>query len=203
MLMEMPSNPLYTIDDPSDCLSHNSKLWIPVILGSYSSDHGEYCWFDDRLRFEGNIIQKPNFPSSQPNGKGIDRCVGLMGKTKAEYFWNDRSCTDSPTCSACSIPVAQTYYLRGPDMFDHIYSLSWNMQTENSSEVIFEGQGSSQIVWYPLKERTEIKLLKGKRETFSFEQNPFGLLSNATTGNGFEQLNQWVFTNVRYTLHNW
>ena len=81
MLMEMPSNPLYTIDDPSDCLSHNSKLWIPVILGSYSSDHGEYCWFDDRLRFEGNIIQKPNFPSSQPNGKGIDHKCAIPARS--------------------------------------------------------------------------------------------------------------------------
>ena len=115
-----------------------------------------------------------------------------------EYFWNDIGCSSYGLCSVCTVPVVQTFYLRGlrrkqvPKDIDTKYSLLMEMQT-NKPNTVFEGQtGLSQITWYPLEKRTVLKrydneqVISGEKK-LEMIQDPFGLL------NDFD----WIFTNVR------
>ena len=111
-------------------------------------------------------------------------------------------------CSACNVKVAQTYFLRGPELYDQKYSLAAEMQ-KNITRVVFEGQGSSQIIWYPLKKMTKLVKPGDDSLTTYFDQNPFGLLKNGYklqwmgrwgTRQKVKQNYRWIFTNVRKTV---
>ena len=91
----------------------------------------------------------------------------------------------------CRIPPAQHFILRGPGLFKHHFWLALDFHW-NSSKVVFEGEGNSQLKWYPMIERTELTS-NGKDGNLSlwFDTNPLGGLRNFN--------NKWIFTNVCFT----
>ena len=195
----------YRIGDPNFCSDSYAKLWIPVVMESYDTSKDVSTWVDDRPSANRSKIQFPQWAKSQPNSMGTSKCVSLLGD-KDEYFWNDKDCEGVRACSACNVKVAQTYFLRGPELYDQKYSLAAEMQN-NITRVVFEGQGSSQIIWYPLKEMTKLVKPGDDSSTTYFDQNPFGLLKNGYKLQwgrwGTQKVKQnyrWIFTNVRKTV---
>ena len=192
MTMRVDQEFQHTIGDPTVC-SGRTKFWIPVVLGAYTDDHMNWVADSSTEVQDGDH----NWARSQPNGDGIQHCVGVM-EISGEYFWNDIDCSSYALCSVCTVPVVQTFYLRGlrqkqvPKDIDIKYSLLMEMQT-NGPNTVFEGQrGLSQITWYPLEKRTVLKRYDNEQvisgeEKLEMMQDPFGLLNNF----------DWIFTNVR------
>ena len=198
MELEIGHDLQYTVGDPNSCNS-DPKYWIPLKLDSYSN--GNYDWSNDAVRDMTNL----KWSLSQPNTYGMDKCVGVT-EFSGENYANDIDC-DSPRCSVCEIPFAQTFYLRGPgpkglksfssggklQFYDRKYSLLQDLQT-NSSLLVFEGQnGKSQLTWYPSKKQSTIRrydnkeLLPGKKIMYiDYQYQPFG---------HYTKLN-WVWTHV-------
>ena len=77
--------------------------------------------------------------------------------------------------------------------FDHVYTLSLEMQFIQS-EVVFEGQGQNQIIWYPLQRKTQIRNHDNPDSIVEFQKHPFGLLKHDGEEHGL------IFTNVRHLL---
>ena len=179
----------YNIGDPELCkVVGVRKFWLPVIQGNPIRDTiWKYHWIDDRPASNKRVIESPNWMQSEPNGLQIERCVDAF---EVSDYWNDESCL-SLRCSVCRMPIVQTYYLRGPRHFDQVYSLLLNMQ-KKPSKIVFEGEGTSTVVWYPLKEKT-ILLSYKTNFTITFFKHPFGLLQQQ----GLLK-NRWMFTNVSY-----
>ena len=90
------------------------------------------------------------------------------------------------------MPIVQTYHLRGPGSFDRVYSLLLNMQS-SFTEIVFEGEGTSKVVWYPLEEKTAISNYK-TNTTIEFSKDPFGVLQSEEDGSK----NKWKFSNVSF-----
>ena len=195
MPMDFEENIRYIIGDPDKCkIVGLNKLWVPVRQGNLiDEDYGVYQWFDDRASSNQSIIQSPNWKQSEPNGLQIEQCVDAFGDSK---YWNDESCS-SKRCSVCRMPVVQTYYLRGPRIFDQVYSLLFNMQRTNS-KIVFEGEGTSVIIWYPDEGQTQIKNYK-MNYSVTFHKNPFGILQNENS----PSRKTWIFTKVCsiYTIY--
>ena len=105
MELEIGHDLQYTVGDPNSC-NTDPKYWIPLKLDSYSN--GNYDWSNDVERDMTNL----KWSLSQPNTYGMDKCVGVT-EFSGENYANDIDC-DSPRCSVCEIPFAQTFYLRGP-----------------------------------------------------------------------------------------
>ena len=184
----------YIIGDTENCLKGGTvkEFWMPVVQGSLVED--QYLWLDDR---EGYNITTPmtslNWKKSEPNGLHAEPCVSAL-LLDGEYLWNDDRC-HTPKCSICDMPVIQTFRLRGPNLFDHEYLLSLDMQ-KNSSSIRFEGVESSWIIWDPLEEKTKIMDIRYDYSTH-FDKNPFGLIKPKTSISPKEfNPHQWVFTNV-------
>ena len=75
------------------------------------------------------------------------------------------------------------------------------MQISNT-KVVFEGQGSGQLIWYPMAERTEI-LDHADNFKMSYKQNPFGLLDPQkieASQNSVEMSSQLIFTQVYFAI---
>ena len=71
----------------------------------------------------------------------------------------------------------------------------------SSTKIVFEGQGSSQLIWYPMAERTEIVDHADHADNFkiSYKQNPFGLLDPQkieASQKAVEISSQLIFTQV-------
>ena len=179
----------YTLGDPAKCGDEDARYWIPVVLGSYLPDD-KYTWLKDVNGKKEINVEDQKWAKSQPNNYGSDQCVGLMEHSGGDYFWNDIGCT-TPRCSVCSIPEAQTYYLRGTKSYDHQYLLSWHMQ-DGGSKLTFDGRGRNQIHWYPTETRYEISNVGNGHIEVSRKQNPFGHLESVWP--------QTIFTNVSSTI---
>ena len=194
--MDIHTNFTYIFGDSNNCYSAQKSgigvFWIPVIQGDPggSEENRHYSWLDDSPGSNQKLIQEPNWRKSEPNGLLTEQCVTKLYYPKTNrFFWNDESCFAS-RCSVCKMPVFQKYQLRGPDLYDHKYSLA--LETQQSSEKIeFEGEHSSWIIWYPLDKKTE---LHDQRYNFtkSFHLDPFGLLRSKE----FAQNHSWIFSNV-------
>ena len=195
--------PKYTFGDPAIC-SGRTKFWLPIVLDGYfpSEEWGrkkKYRWLSDQQNGKEISLSEQKWARSQPNGYGSQNCVGAMETSQDEYFWNDVGCS-TKLCSVCTIPVVQTYYLRGPgpnkhisDHIDRKYSLLMELQDDDQN-VVFEGQGGkSQITVYSENEaiktilkRYDNKSIKGVGTTIEYHGNPFGIISEM----------QWKFTRV-------
>ena len=168
-----------SLGNPESCSKYTTAVgkevqtWVPVVLKDYTPSNGEYVWMDDRPSANGEHIKSMNWVKSQPNGVGKDKCVYKIEHNR----WIDGPC-NVPICSFCTIPMSQTFYLRGSQKLglENKYFLSMVMQ-DDSSKIIFEGRGASQISWYPSEKRTEI-LVHGLNRTFQFDKYPFGLLEH-------------------------
>ena len=176
--------------------------WIPIKLEKYDPETG-YQWLDDRPSSCGGAVMNPKWGKAQPNALGINRCAQAVQWLDGE-FWDDTDC-DETHWSICNVPITQTYLLRGHKMinqtdktryhFDHVYTLSLEMQLV-PSEVVFEGQGQNQIIWYPLRRKTQIRNHDNWDSIVEFEQHPFGLLKHDQEEHGL------IFTNVRHLLRS-
>ena len=184
----------------SDC---GGKYWQPIKLENYSN--GNYhCSGDTQVDIE-NYIKNLKWMTPRPNTYGIEKCL-VISNISGKFYANDNDC-DSKRCSICTVPVAHSFYLRGPgpkgidrwhrlglrNFLDREYSLPLELQ-HNSSRLVFEGQnGLSQIIWYPTKKNALIKryddkyiLDRQKTLTFKYNTDPFG---------HFRSL-EWVLTGV-------
>ena len=186
------SNVEHILGDPDNCnLYGSSRFWIPVVQGNpIEGKTGQYQWLDDRPGYNHSEMLFQKWTASQPNGFLYQKCVETHHDA-----WNDLECESVKRCSVCIIPKVQKYLLRGPvGHFDQEYSLSFNMQL-STTRIVFEGQGLSRIIWYPLQRQT--KLVNRKLNlTRIFDQNPFGLLGyhENILNRGYED--ELVFTNV-------
>ena len=180
----------------SDCQSESwqnrpTAFWIPIIQGGpVANKEGQFHWIDDRLGSNGSVVQLTNWLPGQPNGEWTQQCVELVGDTPSEQLWNDEYCY-TKRCSICTMPVVQTYRLRGLTMYDQEYTLSLNMQ-ENKSRILFEGKKST-IDWLPFDGKLEVRQRFNGDLTIEKYQGPFGLLKSEGHGNTTGNL---VFTNV-------
>ena len=183
---------LHTLGQPSTCYKYAGErliVWTPVVLESYSPKEG-YKWLDDRTSSRGKDIEALHWANSQPNGLGSEKCMAMVEQF-GKPAWVDATC-QVPRCSICSIPYVQTYYLRGlSQKYGHEYYLSMIMN-RNATKVVFEGDGSSQIIWYPLEKKSVVKSFNNDQtiKDITIEGNPFGILQ---AGKPNQIL---VFTNV-------
>ena len=163
----------FIIGDPEICKNTNTRFvkvfWMPVVQGNMVN--GQYQQLDNRRGFNDTPMTGLKWKRSEPNGLHTEPCVTAW-LLDGEYLWNDESCHPLK-CSICDMPVIQTYWLRGPDLFDHKYLFSLDSQ-ENSSNIRFEGVESSWIIWTPLKGHTQIMDMRYNYST-NFDHNPFGL----------------------------
>ena len=177
-LTEKMESPTYIIGDPLICnkfLNTHLFTWVPAILERFTPE-GNYHWVDDRPSKKRETVEAPSWAKSQPNGQGNDKCIGKVHDS-GKSTWMDVTCI-TPRCFFCSMPIVQTYYLRGLDTkfsFNHVHHLSIFMQN-NASKIIFEGQGFSRVIWYPLLKKTEIQELQDDKPYKVFRQDPFGSL---------------------------
>ena len=112
---------------PDNC----RNFWIPIVQGNpIKGTKGQYFWIDDRPGFNHSTILKHNWYPSQPNGLLTQQCV-MNYRTHLGWRWNDQWC-GLGLCSTCLMPLVQVYHLRGQSKFGQVYSLSWNMQSNNS-----------------------------------------------------------------------
>ena len=182
----------YTIGNSEKC-KHLDKhydvdvFWLPI-KQRVQYENGEDQWVDDRQQSKEAVIQEPKWGKGEPNGFDFQQCVQAIGQWDQ---WTDQFCTVL-TCSACNMPIVQTYRLRGPQLFDQVYSLLLNMQSSDT-EIVFEGEGTSKIVWYPLEEKTVISNYKTNK-TIEFRKDPFGILQSKEG----VSTNKWKFTNVSF-----
>ena len=183
----------FIIGDPENCKNTNTAtvkvFWMPVVQGNMIN--GQYQWLDNRRGFNDTPMTGLKWKRSEPNGLHTEPCVTAW-LLDGEYLWNDESCHPLK-CSICDMPVIQTYWLRGPDLFDHKYLFSLDSQ-ENSSKIRFEGVESSWIIWTPLKGHTQIMDMRYNYST-NFDHNPFGL-TKPQKSISQKDCHQWVFTNV-------
>ena len=167
-----------------------STYWVPVVQGKpIDGQKGRYFWLDDRPGSNKSVMEGQKWRPGQPNGLHLQQCLGQR-LINDEFLWADYPCTRQDVCTVCSVPAVQKYQLRGLGLFDHAYTLSWTMQ-QDKEIIVFEGESSSQLIWYPLKRRTELKNEQSNIAK-AFEKDPFGLLSSQDGG----KLLQWIFTNV-------
>ena len=201
MPMDTQIHTEHTIGDPSKCLNAMNWYWMPILLASYNQDRG-YVWANDQGNSNAsdfNIQNIAPWEPKQPNGVGSQKCVvGYLGPIN---HINDIEC-DIEVCSVCDIPATQTFYLRGgngPDFqdIDRKYILSVEMAW-NQTKVTFEGEGSSQIIWHPLYEKTEIIRDRQKDESLDLlsKHSPFGLIKS------MDPHVKWKFTNVSIPFLN-
>ena len=183
------SNVRYPIGATDSC---GNNFWIPVIQGLLLSVVKRYQWLDDRSNSNGSLVENENanWAPTEPNGDFLEQCVG----SSAENGWYDTSC-ETMKCSVCMIPTAQTFYLRGPDVFEHQYWLSLELHW-NRTEILFEGEGMSKLIWYPLQKRTELISNTDSNLTLTFDKTPFGLLKSSKEIKGMSTLPEWIFSNV-------
>ena len=187
MSMDYPIETEYVIGNPSEC-GNEGNMWIPVIQGQPISED-DYLWVDDRHDANKAVIQATNWADSQPNGFGFHECVHNGNDSSGNYGWYDTDC-QGLWCTVCLIPPAQQFYLRGPDLFKHHFWLALDLYW-NSSKVVFEGEGHSQMRWYPMIERTELKSnTNNDNLSLWFDTNPLGNLESLN--------NAWIFTNVSF-----
>ena len=196
MVIDIDQTIDHMVGDLDDCrrLTGTPK-WLPIKLSSYSKD-GNYTWIDDRPSSNASQMVLQNWQKSQPNSLGHDDCVAAR-KIEGKNLLDDFDCSIA-VCSICSTPAIQNFYLRGDiKHVDHNYSLSWEMQ-DLKTQVTFEGQGSTKIVWRPSQRKTELRKCIDKarkdckeKTIFSFEQIPFGRLESNRSNNAL-----LIFTNV-------
>ena len=161
-------------------------IWIPAIQGS-SISPGKYKWLDDRLHANKTILNISNWSKNEPNGLDREQCVVGGGNLK----WYDVPCHWS-RCSICYMPLAQTFYLRGPEIFEHEYWLSLPLHW-NETKVVFEGR-RNRIIWYPLIDKT---IVGNSSTQLVFNQQPFGILKSGKNLANIVDRNEWIFTKVR------
>ena len=180
----------YTIGNPNKCKHHYHDMnifWLPIKQAGQDKNE-EYLWVDDRSKSKGVAIKELKWAKGEPNGLDIEQCVDLYSGWDQ---WNDQFCS-AMRCSTCNMPIVQTYHLRGPGSFDRVYSLLLNMQS-SFTEIVFEGEGTSKVVWYPLEEKTAISNYK-TNTTIEFSKDPFGVLQSEEDGSK----NKWKFSNVSF-----
>ena len=198
--MTMTTDFQYSFGDSSVCSNRFGSHWIPVVLDKYVEEDDQYFWLDDRPSQNKSLATNPKWPISQPNSMGMDECVLLHGEGD-ETYWNDQNCKNTVACSTCKMKVAQTYYLRGPKLYDQKFTLSVEGQREDEfsrSRIVFEGQGTSEIIWSLLEKKTLLLRKDNNMSTMEFDQNPFGLLSKGKRKYGRKKIegHKWIFTNV-------
>ena len=189
-------SPKHVLGDPFACKEYTglTSTWVPVVLESFTPED-DYKWEDDRLGKDRKHVEAPSWANSQPNGKGSEKCMSMVQDASMSK-WIDALCSE-PRCFFCSMPIVQTYYLRGSDIhfsFDHDHYLSLFLQN-NASEIIFEGQGHSRVAWYPLLQTTEIQDLQNGTVHKVFKKNPFGSLQSGRPSE------MKVFTNVSFEYY--
>ena len=149
---------------------------------------------DDRQGYNSSLITDAKWYPGQPNGLHFQPCVAVSSRQTGDpKQWCDLECR-YPRCSVCQMPVVQTYLLRGPTHFDQVYALSLDMQL-NGTYLLFEGTGTSRIVWHIFEEKTELMNYK-LNISLTYAQRPFGLLSLPLNNEPHGQ-HKWLFTNVR------
>ena len=181
----------------SDCQTvswYDSTFWIPIIQGGpVANKEGHFHWIDDRLGLNGSVVQLTNWLPGQPNGELSQQCVEAE-TTSEQNLWNDEYC-HVKRCSICTMPLVQTYRLRGLTMYDQEYTLSLNIQ-ENKSRILFEGKKST-IIWFPFDGTLEVRQHFNGDLAIEKFQGPFGHLKSEEHGKTRGKL---VFTNVSTTL---
>ena len=201
--MDTKFKPKYSIGDPQQCFYVGVKrFWVPVKQGNpINGSANIYHWLDDRTATRKNVLKEFKWRKYEPNGLDIEKCVEAHVNDRIEY-WNDELCT-SQRCSICLMPRVQKYYLRGHHRFDHQYSLTMDLQ-QDAPKIVFEGVGSSQIIWNSdyiggidmtyIKQR-DSKSNSGMTLEKIFSQKPFGLLKNKSIDEDPE--GSMIFTKVQ------
>ena len=191
---DMPFDPVYSVNERytiGDIDSCSNNFWIPVIQGApVGQSLDKYQWIDDRITSNSSPAGKTKWATIEPNGGLLEQCVS----TTKENDWFDSNC-EAKKCSVCMIPMAQTFYLRGPDLFEHLYLLSLDLHWDND-HMLFEGQGFSKLIWYPLQTITELKSKRDHNISLVFDKNPFGILQWYKKGERMSTLHEWIFSNV-------